>query len=369
MAIRPFQSLYVHVPFCHGKCGYCDFYSLGQFTDDEVNAYLLRLAEEFAEMAEFCTPLRSVFIGGGTPSALSPAQLERLLKLIRIHFPLEENCEWTMECNPESMDATKASLAISMGVNRISIGIQSFGSTIRATLMRRGSLDNLPALIEKMRRAGLKNLNMDLIYAIPGETCEDWLEDMRIAASLAPEHISAYSLILVNNTPLGKLFHESVDDAVFLKFWKSTRKTLPLYGFSQYEISNFCKKGRECRHNLDVWHGGTYLGCGPAAVSFNGEDRPANPPSLKKWLEHAEQEHDRLGERERAAEILAFGMRTVKGWNLQEFQKLTGFTPQELRSKALDRLQALNLLSINDQRIRPTAKGLLFNNDILEQLI
>lgn len=366
---RAFQSLYIHVPFCHGKCGYCAFYSLGKFSDDEIERYLVRIEEEFKEFSPRAGILKSVFVGGGTPSVLFEGQLARLYGLVRQYFRLGDDCEWSMEANPESLTFGKLKTAMEFGVNRLSIGIQSFNEKKRNFLMRNGDINDIQKIVQNVEKCGLKNLNFDLIYAVPGETPEDWEKDLKKACQFAPQHISAYSLIIEEKTPLAKLCASTEDDRMFRRFWRTSDKILGEAGLKRYEISNFCQDGHACRHNDDVWHGETYLGCGPAAVSFDGEDRPANPSNFKEWLSGAPKLHDSLEAPARAAELLAFGMRTIIGWNIKDFQALTGFDPMELRGDEIRRLVSLKMLSRSSSRLRPTKRGLLYNDDLLETLI
>ncbi|MFA6929162.1 MAG: radical SAM family heme chaperone HemW [Lentisphaeria bacterium] len=369
MSVLPFRSLYVHIPFCEAKCDYCAFYSEPASSAELRQKYLSRLAEEFAQKSEHCLPLRSIFLGGGTPSCLNAAELKRLLSLIQQYFRFVPDCEFSMEANPNSLNEEKIRIASELGINRLSLGVQSFQPAIRQILGRRGSLQNLPEILRLAEKYNLKNLNIDLIYNIPGQTRQDWKKDLQLACALQPSHLSAYALMLEEHTPLAKRLSPQDDDDEFCNFWNLTDEVLATKKLARYEISNFSRPGCQCRHNNEVWHGQTYLGCGPAAVSFDGENRPANPANLQDWLKNATQTQDILTQEQRAAEILAFGLRTLAGWNCTEFQQLTGFTPRKLRANALTRLEQLELLEITENYIRPTAKGLLFNDDILESLI
>ncbi len=373
MSIRPYASLYLHVPFCRSKCDYCAFYSVpnNETTTALPQLYLKRLEEEFRQYQQYCQKLRSIYIGGGTPSALNHQQLFSLLELINRYFQLEENCEWTMEANPESLDPKKLALAVSAGVNRLSMGIQSFVPALRQTLGRKGTLDNLPEIQRTCQQLGLKNLNLDLIFAIPGQTVEDFQHDLRRACeTYQPAHLSTYALIIEPDTPINaRLKGTVIDDELFLDFWHCADAVCQEFGLARYEIANFAQESRQCRHNFEIWHGQTYLGCGPSAVSFNGSNRYANSEQLHDWLAGKGSTADILPAEQRAAEILAFGLRTTAGWDCQEFHSLTGYDLRQLRGEAIAKLCRQKLLADTGQNIHPTHKGLLFNDDILIGLL
>ena len=365
---RPFESLYIHVPFCHGKCDYCAFYSLGRYGRPEQDAYLRRMLMEMAERSSDCATLRSVFFGGGTPTALDDDLFERLLDSVRSHFRFSEDTEWTIEANPESLSEEKIAIMASHGVTRLSMGIQSFAPRTRMTLGRRGHLEGLESKVDAIRKAGIRHVNFDFIYNVPGQTPDDFRMDLRKALMLRPDHVSAYALTIEEGTALAK--HETaVDDDDFLEFWRLADDILAEGGLRRYEISNFAKSDCKCRHNNDIWHGATYLGIGPAATSFDGMDRWTQVSDLRKWLDGDTSEMDILPPDKRDAEILAFGMRTVDGWTWRQFAERTGVDAKSLRGKEISRLQQLGLVMTDDNGFRPTARGLLFNDEIVMELL
>lgn len=366
-----YYSLYIHVPFCSGgKCDYCAFYSLGNSTLELREKYLDRLEEEFAEHASECAPLRSIFIGGGTPSALSTEELSRLLGAVRRNFTLTPDCEWSMEGNPDSLTQEKLQVALAGGVNRLSLGVQSFQPHLRERLGRHGSLDSLTDLVAQARKLGLPKLNFDLIYDIPGQTLADWESDLANALALKPDHLSCYSLIFEEHTPLASRLTPPTDDEFFLECWHRNDEVLAAHGLPRYEISNFAANENRCRHNWEVWHGQTYLGCGPAAVSFDGEDRPANPANLDAWLNHALPTHDRLAPPARRREIFAFAFRTVDGWSWELLDKTLGLTRKDLANRPeIQSLIGQNWIILDNSGIRPTPQGLLFNDEVIAALL
>ena len=368
---RPYYSLYIHVPFCHGgKCDYCAFYSLGNSSPELRAKYLVRLEEEFAIHAHDCEPLRSIFIGGGTPSALSAEELECLLAQVRKHFTLAPDCEWSMEANPDSLTTEKLQAALEGGVNRLSLGIQSFQPRLRELLGRRGSLENLSRLVQNARKLGLAKLNFDLIYDIPGQKLTEWDNDIHQALDLSPDHLSCYSLIFEEQTTLAKRLAALPDDELFLQCWHRNDEFLGAHGLPRYEISNFAAPENRCRHNWEVWHGQTYLGCGPAAVSFDGEDRPANPADLAGWLNHLPPVHDRISPEARKREIFAFAFRTTDGWTWDLLQNTLDLTRNDLeQNKTIIDTIRQNMIILDNSGIRPTPLGLRFNDQLLEALL
>ncbi len=363
-----FESLYIHVPFCHGKCDYCAFYSEPKATPEEIGAYAEKLCEELREHSVECAELSSIFIGGGTPSVLPPQEWRMLFDEIHRDFKFSADCEWTCEANPDSLSPELIELWAANGVNRISLGIQAFQDELRERIGRRGSIARLEELVNTIVCNGIQRYNFDLIFNIPGQSIQQWRESLEMAMALNPEHISAYALTVEEGTRLAAK-HPAMNDDSFLEFWDETDAVLAKHGLHRYEISNFARPGRECRHNLNIWHGMTYIGCGPAATSFDGTDRWTNVPSLASWLAGTVPEYDRIPPESRAAEILAFGMRTVNGWQWDEFASRTGFDAMELRGAQLRKLEKIGLLELNGNGAKPTYRGLLFNDDIAMDLL
>ena len=273
-----------------------------------------------------------------------------------------------MEANPDSLSEQKIAIMAAHGVTRISMGIQSFEPRIRATLGRCGHLEGLENKVDALRKAGIRRVNFDFIYNVPGQTPEDFRKDLHKALQLKPDHVSAYALTIEEGTPLAA-HGTCVNDDDFPEYWRFADEILAEGGLRRYEISNFAKINCECRHNNDIWHGGTYLGIGPAATSFDGMDRWTQIANLSKWLDGEDAEMDILPLDKRDAEILAFGMRTVDGWTWRQFAECVGVDAKVIRGKELARLERLGLVTIDDNGFRPTARGLLFNDDIVMDLL
>jgi len=366
---RPPDALYVHVPFCAGKCGYCAFYSVPGAPAEVRRRYLDRLQKEFNAGALHCRPLSTVFIGGGTPSVLDLEELNELLTSIRSCFSLLPDAEWTVECNPGSLTPEKACLLAEAGVNRVSLGVQTFAPALRQTLTREGDISHLPETVRLLRKLGIAGVNIDLIYAIPGQKTSQWRNDIRQACELGIDHLSTYALTREEGTHLARSTLTPVDEGLEVQMWEIAAEETRAFGLERYEVSNLARPGAECRHNCRIWHGETYLGCGPAATSFDGNLRWTNPSSLTAWLEQSPPEEDHLPPERRAAEILAFGLRTVEGWNLEEFTKTTGHDALTIRETPINQLISEGLLKQAERRIRPTQKGLLFADYVAQTLL
>lgn len=364
-----FRSIYIHVPFCRQKCNYCAFYSEACADFALFKAWADTIVEHAKRQQSQMGPINSIYIGGGTPTLLPPELLAKVLHDITEMVQLAPDCEISCESNPDSLTPQFLEQLTTAGVNRLSIGVQSFIARHRQTLGRHASPDHLAEAIAHARRLGLRSLNIDLIYAIPGQTLEDWISDLTTACQLNVNHLSAYSLTIEEGTRLAQQQMQSIDEELDIAMWNIIPETLAPFGLQRYEISNYAKPGHHCRHNNEIWHGQTYLGLGPTAASFDGTQRFCQCADLNQWLKDAPPEQDILPSDERAAEILAFGMRTCEGWDLNYFRQLTGFDADLLRGEALRELEAEGLIVRENQHIRCTEQGLLLNNDVLMQLL
>ncbi|OGV67530.1 MAG: hypothetical protein A3K19_17645 [Lentisphaerae bacterium RIFOXYB12_FULL_65_16] len=363
------QALYIHVPFCAAKCAYCAFYSLPAPAAAQRRQYLNRIAAEFADTAPRTGPLKTVFIGGGTPSFLSDNELRELLQAVRSSFTFAPDAEFTIECNPDSLNPDKIAVLVATGVNRVSLGIQSFSPRFRACIGRQGGLAGLERHIALLRDHGIANLGADLIYAIPGQTLADWEADLRQTLALGVQHLSTYALTVEENTRLTGDAVRPVDEQLAVDMWDRAAQVAESAGLRRYEVSNLAVPGAECRHNLDIWYGAAYLGCGPAASSYDGMTRWTHRSSLDEWLRHVSPETDVLTPQARAAEVLTFGLRTVAGWPRKLFRERTGFDLVELRGEAIASLVRDGLLELTPDVLRPTRQGLLFADTVAEQLL
>ena len=356
------ENLYIHVPFCNGKCDYCAFYSEPEVSEQNAWAWLNKIKTDLTSK-KITEPLETVYLGGGTPTALPPEILSALMDLIK-QLPLAENAEISSECNPGSLTGEKAKI-IAGTVNRISMGVQSFHPSLLSTIGRRTSPDKVAQTFDLLRNiSGIRRIGLDLICALPGETMEMWKEDLEKALSFHPEHISAYMLIPEPGTPFTEKYGEEppLSEDLQAEMWEFAGDFLERNGMPRYEISNHAAPGGECRHNQNVWHGKTYLGVGPGACSFNGKDRFTNAVPLSEWLRGVPPEIDSVSDDVRHREIFIMGLRTVRGWNRKEFD-WTDYLP------VLHQLETDGLIKISENAVKPTKQGLLCWNTIAENLI
>ncbi len=369
MIVRPATRLYVHVPFCRAKCAYCAFYSEVSPTAPRVRQYVQAIEAEFARLAPRAEQLDSVFIGGGTPTVLGAAGLAGLLGLVRRYFRLSALAEVTVEANPDTLDAAIVEALAAGGANRVSMGVQSFRPELRQTLGRHGDADRAPGAVVALRAAGIARVNADLMYHIPGQTVDQWTADLRQVLDLGISHLSAYALTLEEGTRLAAAALPLPAEDTFEAMWQACDSVAAAYGLQRYEVSNFAIPGNECQHNLGIWYGDAYVGCGPAAASFDGVRRWTNPPNLDRWLAAAPPEIDEISPAARAAEILAFGLRTAAGWDVARFRRVTGMDPDRVCPGVLDELVDAGLLQRRAERLSPTPAGLLLNDAIAERII
>lgn len=364
--LKQFQHLYVHVPFCATKCAYCAFYSV---TDPEqlIDQYLVKIENDFAKNSSKCTKLKSVFIGGGTPTFLKANELLRLFEAIKRHFKLLPDAEISIESNPEALNDEKAEI-ISKYATRVSMGLQSFCQDNRDMIGRKGNVEAVYTALELLRKNGLTNIGLDLIYAIPGQTMENWEHDLRTAVELNTPHISAYSLSVDEGSVLAEKRYDEAEDDISCDMWEMAESVLSEYGFERYEISNYSKPGYNCIHNTNIWYGDSYLGCGPSAVSFDGIKRWEEVPNINNWLKCSSPQEDIIDDESRAREVFIMGLRTTKGWSREHFISQTGFdyTPW---LENIQHFSDYNFIELDNKRINLTTKGLAFWNTIAEELV
>jgi oxygen-independent coproporphyrinogen-3 oxidase len=334
------RHLYVHVPFCARKCEYCAFYS-APGTGEEVNRYVAALQRELELVAGRLRP-ETVFFGGGTPSLLTLKQWEQIGRCLeRLH--LLGAAEWTIECNPATVSPDKARLWRDLGVNRLSLGVQSLDEDLLDRLGRVHSREMVFKSYDLLRRAGFDNLNVDLMFAIPGQTLAMWRDTLREVAALGSEHLSCYEVTYEEDTPLyaqmcagAFAVDEELADAMYQELCEAAARG----GWRQYEVSNFARDlpgacGRlphyACRHNVNYWRGGAFLGLGPSAAEFVDGVRTKNWSNTTLYCEQLEkgrraiESRDVLTPLQRAGEIAGFGLRMNVGWEFAEFQAATGF--------------------------------------------
>ncbi len=379
-------SLYLHIPFCEHKCIYCDFYSIAPKETPErydalVNRFLEALKREIVLRAEeplFQSSYETIFFGGGTPSLLSPSSIEEILNLLADKFSIEANAEITLETNPGTVDLEKLKAFRSAGVNRISIGIQSFHDDDLKFLSRIHSAQHAKECVRNAFRAGFENVSFDLIFALPSQTLERWKSNLEQAVELEPAHLSCYSLIVEPGTPLARMVQtkqvttlSTERDAELYEF---TIDFLSQHGYEQYEVSNFAKPGFKSRHNSNYWNHSSYLGFGPSAHSFWDSTRWWNVANIVEYRARLERGilpvagEEILAEAELMEEAIFLGLRS-EGIDVASFRKRYQRDLLQERRQKVDELINANLVIQNGDKFRLTPKGYVLCDEIYLSLL
>lgn len=383
-------ELYIHIPFCVRKCGYCDFVSFpaGQ---NVQKAYVQALLKEL-ETAPEGLSVPTVFIGGGTPSIIDPLFIGELLSLARRRFRLLPEAEITLEANPGTLTAEKLEAYRRAGVNRLSIGLQSARDEELRVLGRIHSFADFKESFSMAREAGFENISVDLMAALPFQTEESFEESLAAALRLSPEHLSVYSLIIEEGTPFYERYHEKAlareqgredtwplpTEETERRMYRLAGRRLPEAGYARYEISNYARPGFACRHNIGYWTGVPYLGFGLSASSYFEGKRFSNTADMKAYLPAFEEEGapsrirtvEEVVTRERAMEEFMFlGLRMTEGVSGAEFSRRFGRAMEEVYEKPLARMEAEGLLSRRDGRVSLTERGVDLSNYVLAEFL
>ncbi len=367
------RAAYIHIPFCYHKCGYCDFASLAG-VDHLADRYLEALGAELATLGR-PREVETIFIGGGTPTRLTAQQLDRLCGAIRHWLPLHDGGEWTVEANPETLDAEKADALLGGGVNRVSLGAQSFHVPSLRVLERDHGPDAVVLALGHVRPR-FKRWSLDLIFGVPGSDLATWGTDLETALALGPTHISCYGLTYEKGTPLYQLRQRGgvrpVDEEVELAMFEHTIDRLRAAGLEQYEVSNYAKPGEECRHNLVYWANEPYYGFGVGAARYVDGMRSINTRDLSAYLKRIEAGQsatgptEELGPEPRARETAVLMMRRLKmGVDRADFRARTGFQLDELVGPALKKQTAQGWLMDDGRVVRLTRVGLFLADSVL----
>lgn len=373
-------SIYIHIPFCVKKCRYCGFFSM-PFDSGKAESFLSTLDQEMEQRSGILKrgPIGSIYIGGGTPTTLSAAQFSRLFDLVDVHCHPSSQTEITVEANPHTTAMGTLSLLKDRGVTRLSIGVQSFSDDILSTLGRAHTADEASLAVHAAREAGFRNISLDLIYGVPGQTGEVWQKTLESAVSLRPEHLSAYCLSLDEGSALR---HEAAagrlampDDELVASMYSNCIAYLSRMDYRQYEISNFSVPGHECRHNNNYWIRGEYLGFGPGAWSFIGTRRWANVADLNEYASRiasgitAEGTAEVLDRSQEAAEFLMLGLRRTAGIDLEQYRDRAGGEAVDALQRRLAELDDAALFRLQGRRLMLTERGLLLSNEALSRIL
>ena len=369
------MEIYIHIPFCIRKCDYCDFLS-GPSGPEEQADYVQALLREIQAVEEGeGRSVSSIFIGGGTPSVLDERLLGDILREIRNRFKMEEDAEITIEVNPGTANIGKLQAYREMGINRLSIGLQSPEDRELKILGRIHNYGQFLETYQEARTVGFDNINIDLMSAIPDQTYEGWMKNLRTVAELEPEHISAYSLIVEEGTPFAARKLNLPDEDTEYNMYEATAQILKEYGFEQYEISNYARKGRKCRHNVGYWTRQDYLGFGLGASSLYGKERFANTADMKKYLENSKnpekirEKEPSLTREDEMAEFMFLGLRMTKGISKADFQRCFGCTIESVYGEVLEKYESMELLLEKDGRIFLSREGIHVSNSIMAEFL
>ncbi|VAX30919.1 Hypothetical radical SAM family enzyme in heat shock gene cluster, similarity with CPO of BS HemN-type [hydrothermal vent metagenome] len=370
-------GLYIHIPYCLHKCGYCDFNS-HKINPEEMDSYVAALLLEMEHYSRNLTKdkqIVTIFLGGGTPTTLDIHLLEEILQTIRNRFDVSDDCEITFEANPATVSLEPLQKMRTAGYNRISIGVQSFHEPELKLLDRIHSEDEIHMTVDRAREAGFDNLSLDLMFALPGQTMASWEDNLQQALSKNPEHLSTYNLTIEPETAFhtlqakGKLTLPPDDNQ--LEFYKKSIQTLTEAGYQHYEISNFCKSGKECQHNLIYWNNGDTLGLGAGASSFLGGIRFKNYNLPARYIREIEATNTAVEFREQLkpsqamGETLMLGLRLREGMNIRPFEERFQTSFHETYDQVISSLTEKNLITLNNNRIALSAKGLFLADTVI----
>jgi putative oxygen-independent coproporphyrinogen III oxidase len=370
-------SLYIHVPFCAQKCAYCAFYSEAS-SGELVNRYVAALIRELEMVAGDLAP-RTIFFGGGTPSLLNLRQWKKTLwAMERLNLLGAE--EFTVECNPATVSPDKAKLLRDFGVNRVSMGVQSLDEKLLDRLGRIHSRDMVFKSFDILRQAGFDNLNLDLMFAIPGQTLKIWRDTLNEALAMGSEHLSSYEVIYEDDTPLFAQLQAGefdVDENLACEMYEELISHASAAGFQQYEIANFARSvpALACRHNVNYWRGGSFYGLGPSATSYVHGVRTKNWSNTQLYCEQLErgvraiESREELPPLKRAGETAAFGLRMVAGWPFEEFQRVTNFDLRDEWNGEMNDLAGRGWGKISPDDFRLTQTGLRFADAAAEMFL
>ncbi len=374
-SLRNDRSLYIHVPFCRHRCGYCNF-ALVAGRDDLIERYLNALKTEI-EWLSGRHYVKTIFLGGGTPSHLSPSHLQRLFEIIRSRFEFDDSCEISIECNPNDLNLAKAEALATCGVNRVSFGVQSFNEQKLKFLERTHNRDDVAAAV-KNARSFTNNFSFDLIFATASESLDTWHSDLATAFAFSPKHISTYELTIEKGTQFWNRHQIGVfkvpDQEQRADHYLHAIEQMQQRGFHHYEISSFCRPGHECRHNSSYWNGTEYFAFGPGSARFIDVVRETNHRSTTHYLKKMESNRSPVADRqvmtplEIAMDQMVFGLRQLAGVDVQAIEEKVGVEIATIGSQN-SILFENELLELDSGTLKLTTRGLLLYDAIAAELL
>lgn len=373
-------GLYIHIPFCVSKCKYCDFNSY-KLDLEEKKQYLKSLEKEMSfyknEIKE--KEIDTIFIGGGTPSILRDDEIKILFDNIKTNFKIKKNAEITMECNPGTLTLSKLKIMKDCGVNRLSIGLQAVQNHHLEYIGRIHTFEEFEKNYFQAKEVGFENINIDLMYALPNQNEKDWKETLEKIVELNPAHISAYSLILEENTELFDMYNRNefklLDEDTDIVMYEYTINYLKSHGYNQYEISNYAKEGYECNHNILYWKCENYVGIGASAAGFLSGTRYNNVSSLSEYekmiLEGKKpiDWEEKLSIKDEIEESIFLGLRMNEGIKFKDFKTKYDLDFIEKYKNEIEKLEKLNLIDVNELGMRLTQKGREISNSVFVEFM
>lgn len=384
-------GLYIHIPFCRQKCYYCDFVSYAN-KYEIVERYIQCLRKEIIQYAheneimsknglEERYVIKTIYIGGGTPSSIDEIYIAKLLQTIKENFKIKENAEITIEVTPGTVNKEKLETYKESGINRLSIGLQAVQDDILKTIGRIHTYKDFVDTYETARKVGFNNINVDLMIDLPNQTMENVKESVKAILNLKPEHISVYSLILEEKTRMYEMINSKIvsiaTDEIERKMYWYVKETLEKHKYNQYEISNFSKAGFESRHNMDCWNQNEYIGVGASASSFMDNKRYSNTSELETYIENIENGmpsknlilDEILDDENKMKEFMMLGLRKLQGVSIRDFEQKFNVNPIIKYCKILDKLNHEGLIEIDANNIRLSAKGIDLANLVWEEFV
>lgn len=372
------MGVYVHIPFCERKCYYCDFHSV-VVSDQEkfsqvTDSYLISLRQEALYYRSLWgeEPLTTLFIGGGTPSILPAEKLAALISFLRDELPFVKEPEITIEANPHSLTLEGAQILASAGVNRVSLGVQAFQDELLKAIGRVHQEEQIEKAVSSLRKAKINDINLDLMFGLPGQKTTQWIETLERAISLAPTHLSCYALILEPQTPFAKWYSAGLldlpDDDLQADMYEISRDILVEVGYEHYEISNYCLPGRRSEHNLLYWHNLPFIALGSGSTGYVNNLRYTNAPDLRGYIKAWEsgvpyyQEQDQVTIDQEMDETMMVGMRLLEGVSEEAFRKRYQVSYFDVYGSAITELLAKGLVEYESGHLRVTEGGLLLEN-------
>ncbi len=372
-------GLYVHIPFCSSRCSYCDF-ATGLYQSELAERYVSALVQEISSTTYAGDRVDTIYFGGGTPSLLSPAQLERILTALHDQFEIDNNLEVTLEINPGSATIEKLSEFRRLGINRASFGSQTFDDAELAKLGRSHTAADALRTFEHLRTCGFTNVSFDLIAGLPGQTLDRWQQNIEQALELSPEHLSCDLLEVHSGTPLAEHIRRGIqpvpdDDLAGVMYaWMLERATKA--GYQHYEISNLCRAGFQSRHNIKYWTAASYYGFGCSAHSYDGGNRRwSNHRDVLKYVELIESgaspivDEQQLSSMDVRAEALFLGMRLMQGVDLRRYRESFGIDLRDEHREDLDRFREAGLVELDGDLVRLTRTGALLSNEVFAAFV